>query len=391
MLCSRVLSTDPTLYLPTLRRNVRVPQAYTVLNTTFSPSEVAALSEATRELPSVTNNGDEEVGNLLGAHSAASSALPRGRRKKRGKGTNAPHVHPEPATKKRRTGDVVEGVAETDEGEDTNAIEVRVTREYGVADKKGQRHQIDRQRTVSKGFGQKSVDAYTAMVSSVLSRKMETLAKADTANRKVKPSADSSGSGKEGSAAEAGEVIGVISYTEELNKNVVRSGVPPPLPEYTKVAMWRGEDVCLDQLGAGGMKELMVGITWCEPKGSHQSVDLDLSVMVCCASCVVLSMLLCLSSRDLGCTAYVLFCIQVCTCTCSCYSSSSSPVVFSCVVVFWGATRVGCWLLRSLESRLRIRMIPKHPRRYFTLLSVWRVNHVALYVLLFCESSHTTK
>ncbi|CAN0457171.1 unnamed protein product, partial [Hapterophycus canaliculatus] len=140
----------------------------------------------------------------------------------------------------------------------SQADEVRVMRDCGVADKKGQRHQIIRPRTVSTRFGQPCVDAYLGLVTDGYDSESHT-----ECQREVK-----------------GEVIGVISYTEELSKNVIRTGVPPPLPKYTKVAMWRGDDVCLNQLGAGDMEELLVGITWCEPKGSTAQIDLDLSVMV---------------------------------------------------------------------------------------------------------------
>lgn len=199
--------------------------------------------------------------------------------------------------------EVVDDAAEAGDNRDPPASEVRSTQEFGVADKKGQRHMIQRQRTISTSFGQGSADAYLAMVASALSQKMEEISAlsagvasggdgADSANAGVTvPLPASTGDGddcaldggvspKGDASLTAGEVVGVISYTEELRKNVVRSGVPPPLPNYTRVAMWRGEDVCLEQLGAGDMKELKVGITWCEPKGSSDTVDLDLSVMV---------------------------------------------------------------------------------------------------------------
>lgn len=160
--------------------------------------------------------------------------------------------------------------------------EVRVVRECGVADKKGQRHQINRPRTVSTRFGQACVDGYLGLVTSALSQKMDDLASPTPTNVNVK-AADgdaSEANSEEGNEVKRDVVVGVISYTEELSKNVVRTGVPPPLPKYTKVAMWRGEDICLNQLGAGDMKRLLVGITWCEPKGSMTRIDLDLSVMV---------------------------------------------------------------------------------------------------------------
>lgn len=149
--------------------------------------------------------------------------------------------------------------------------EVTVVRKYGVADKKGQRDHIARSHTVSTHFGQSSVDAYLTLLTSVLSWKMDNLTS--------RPAASSSLVGLEANEMPdkcledapnvlvvKEEVVGLISYTEELSKNVVRTGVPPPLPKFTRVAMWRGEDVRLNQLGAGDMEELLVGINWCEPK-----------------------------------------------------------------------------------------------------------------------------
>lgn len=151
------------------------------------------------------------------------------------------------------------------------------------------------------------MDAYLALVTSALSRKMDDLANGAPSKRpKGAPSledvdgamesdmtasaraseedkmvvAEDSNDDDSRRAVGKEEMVGVISCTEELSKNVVGTGVPPTLPMYTKLAMWRGEDVCLNQLGAGGMKELMVSITWCQPKGYHQSIDLDRSVMV---------------------------------------------------------------------------------------------------------------
>lgn len=250
-----------------------------------------------------------------------------------------PHVHPEPPPSKKSKTDgegcpsrpVVDGAdagaaAEVKEGPD----EVRVRRKYSVADKKGQLHQIVRPRSVSTSFGQPCVDAYLGLVVSALSQKMEQLgslpalpsprdripggSRGDspvpidaeqtrddescveagvivgatvTTDQKARPAKESESTpgeaGAEGGndkSAKGNGVVGVISYTEELRENVVRTGVPPPLPKYTRAQLWRGEDLCLDQLGAGGMKELLVGITWCEPKGSRDRIDLDLSVMV---------------------------------------------------------------------------------------------------------------
>lgn len=225
-----------------------------------------------------------------------------------------PYVHPDPPLKKRKTvvtgddgdgddtcdvmGNDISGIAIVDrDGPEVAKIrskphntadEVRVVREYGVADKKGQRHQIDRPRTVSTRFGQSSVDAYLDLLTSVLSRKMEDLVSPPTesssrADLKANGMRDKCPEGVPNVAAAREEVVGVISYTEELSKNVVRTGVPPPLPKFTRVAMWRGEDVCLNQLGAGEVQELLVGIHWCEPQGSNAQIDLDLSVMVSCA------------------------------------------------------------------------------------------------------------
>lgn len=219
-------------------------------------------------------------------------------------------VHSEPPSPKRirsdmKTGEHVDG----GDGGDCNDHakgkndEVRVLKEFGVADKMGQRHQIIRQRTVSTSFGSDDVDGYTNLLSSVLSGKIDELVSGipgevggggcGGGGEKGGGKANCRGNGMrkshEGSReTHDGEVVGVISYSEELSRNVVRSGVPPPLPRYTKVAMWRGEDVCLEQLGAGEMQELIVGITWCEPKsGKMGKVDLDLSVMVSANGCTI--------------------------------------------------------------------------------------------------------
>lgn len=348
-------------------------QAYTVLKTTFTQAEVSALCEEALEKGFQAFNkvaGDDTPADGESADDPSfQPALSRaGRRKRKNKTKAATHptlssfldqaqgagatgtfVHPEPPpSKKKKTtktkgsnGDggsiynpaagvaLVDGTGpgetETETEAETEAEaqaentfdnnlagEVRVARECGVADKKGQRHQITRPRTVSTSFGQVCVDAYLGLVRSALSQKMD-----DLANGAPNKCPDGGGPSSEGLAQKAGsattvtgkpsvedmmmvadgnggdddedgdrraaakeEVVGVISYTEELSKNVVRTGVPPPLPKYTKVAMWRGEDVCLNQLGAGDMEEVLVGIAWCEPKGLRRSVDLDLSVMV---------------------------------------------------------------------------------------------------------------
>lgn len=331
-------------------------QAFTVLKSNFTPAEVSALCAEALEKGFKAFNNVAEGDSSSSSPAAAEDGIgdpsfqpvpSRAGRRKRKTNTKAnlqlssfldqaqgaagaagAFVHPEPPpSKKKKTaagssgddgslnpasGTLAEGTGATEAGEkvDNLAGEVRVEREYGVADKKGQRHQIVRPRTVSTSFGQACVDAYLALVISALSRKMNDLANgapskcADGAPSSEKAATRTAGSGTtvpgeasaedamvvaggdddgdDGSrrAVTAEEVVGVISYTEELRKNVVRTGVPPPLPKYTKVAMWRGEDVCLSQLGAGDMKELMVGIAWCQPQGSRQSVDLDLSVMV---------------------------------------------------------------------------------------------------------------
>lgn len=207
---------------------------------------------------------------------------------------STPFVHPEPLKNKKKRptdGMVVEPTAE-DKHKQSSVEEVRVICEYGVADKKGQRFQIQRPRTVSTTFGQTSVDGYMAMLVSALSHMMKKINALSSGALDGGPTKGPMKAGKttptippvdDGDMSlTTGEVVGVISYTEELSKNVVRSGVPPPLPKYTRVAMWRGEDVCLEQLGAGNMKEFLVGITWCGPKGWSHNVDLDLSVMVGC-------------------------------------------------------------------------------------------------------------
>lgn len=300
-----------------------------MLKTTFTPGEVSALrQEALDKSSTATKNvppgGAASLQEAAAGDPTVQTALPRAghrRRKTISAGAStAPFVHPEPTpSKKQRTAaagstgstggnDNPAAAAAFDEAspaatdaekmvDEDPAGEVRVGREYGVADKKGQRHQIFRPRTVSTSFGQACVDAYLALVISALSQKMEDLGNGappnkcpdggistltdvgETTGSGMTVVEEDNGGGKR-RAAEKEEVVGVISYTEELSKNVVRTGVPPPLPKYTKVAMWRGEDVCLNQLGAGDMKELMVGIAWCQPKGPTPSIDLDLSVMV---------------------------------------------------------------------------------------------------------------
>lgn len=308
----------------------RFSQVYNLLKTTFTLAEVAALCKEALEEASRASKV------VRGADlSSAQAVRPRsGRRKPKTKrgltlhssadeaesaGNAGPYVHPEPPLPKKRkavgtgddstcpTGIDITGIAlvdgagteamELEKVRDPPADEVRVVREYGVADKKGQRHQINRPRTVSTRFTQASVDAYLTLLTSALSRKMEGLASLPTTSSSlvglnangipdkcpedvqnvedfggkgrsgtasgaasskdvmmVTGVVDGRGGGDEARAAAKNEVVGVISYTEELSKNVVRTGVPPPLPKFTKVAMWRGEDVCLNQLGAGDMK-----------------------------------------------------------------------------------------------------------------------------------------
>eukprot|EP00752_Nemacystus_decipiens_P008322 g7437.t1 len=314
-------------------------KTYTVLKTTFTPAEVSALRDEALDKGFEAFNNVEQEASLSASSSSQPTPSRAARRRRKAKptpnpslsvhlgqpqsaagATATPFVHPEPPPRKKvrtPTGSVVSaavaaaagvaaggdvagsGSAEAEEKEriDGPAGEVRVEREYGVADKKGQRHQILRPRTVSTSFGQASVDAYLALVTSALSQKMDDVANGapakdpdgvDVTEEAVMsakaPVEDATmideGAGDNRRAAGKEEVVGVISYTEELSKNVVRTGIPPPLPKYTRVAMWRGEEICLNQLGAGDMKELMVGIQWCQPKQSRQKIDLDLSVMV---------------------------------------------------------------------------------------------------------------
>ncbi|CAM9911654.1 unnamed protein product [Scytosiphon promiscuus] len=299
-------------------------KVYTVLKTTFTPAEIESLRDEALEKAlgalGRVQSGNAALATGEGSRSPFMLAAPQARRRKkkskgnprlssqvghagRAPGATRPHVHPEPPPmkKKKKEEKIDEGSSElaatvvASEGKaelggesnspgkarDPSTDEVRVMRECGVADKKGQRHQITRPRTISTRFGQESVDGYRCLVTSALSRKMEDLTSVASAKMDVSVTdgGDSEAVARGRNDAER-EVVGVISYTEELSRNVIRSGVPPPLPKYTKVAMWRGEDVCLNQLGAGDMKELLVGITWCEPKGSTTRIDLDLSVMV---------------------------------------------------------------------------------------------------------------
>lgn len=226
----------------------------------------------------------------------------------------------------------------------------------GVADKKGQRHLIKRTRTISTNFGSASVVAYNTMLSSLLSTKMENLAagSARAGNGIVPAVAGESMQAGEGinSAGSVGkrDMLGIISYSEELCRNCVRSGVPPPLPKYTRVAMWRGEDVCLEQLGVADMNELIVGITWCEPKdGKTGKVDLDLSVMV---REKILSFLfiefLCFEvfAESIG-HVFCLSCLAYCLCCCiSCYFFLSQMTFYIWVV--WCLKLNACTMFAAL-------------------------------------------
>ncbi|CAN0403384.1 unnamed protein product, partial [Ectocarpus fasciculatus] len=344
-------------------------QVHTLLKKTFTSTEVSALGQEAFETAFKAynrveaDNAVEEDEDAAVAFSEQAAPLSRkARRKRKSSQVNSrpnvqlaaflgqqqdetaikvvPHVHPEPppSKKSKSDGETCPGGQVVDRADACATTEVkerpdevRVMREYSVADKKGQRHQIVRPRTVSTSFGQPCVDAYLGLVVSALSQKMEQLGSLPelspprhripggtprenspvpmdaeqrrdggscveagvivgvtaTTDQKVRPATKSESSPGDGGAAGGNDesvkgngVVGVISYTEELRENVVRTGVPPPLPKYTRAQLWRGEDLCLDQLGAGGMKELLVGITWCEPKGSLDSIDLDLSVMV---------------------------------------------------------------------------------------------------------------
>jgi stress response protein SCP2 len=70
----------------------------------------------------------------------------------------------------------------------------------------------------------------------------------------------------------------VVLFTSELLNNL-RKGQPPIIPDYSKVALWRNESVCLSEVSGKNLRKLRAGITWCEPKNkSITNVDLDLSV-----------------------------------------------------------------------------------------------------------------
>lgn len=223
-------------------------QAYNVLKTTLSSKEVSDLSRAAHD--NVSQGG-------FNANIRAFGPYPH----------HLDLVHTAPPTFKSSTRDDP-SLGTTSPA---SADEVRVMRIRGVGDKKGQRHQIMHGRTVSTRFGPNTVSAYLEVVRSALSLMMDRLA-----NTSFRASENTSSD-----APPRGKVTGIISYSEELSRNVVRSGVPPPLPKYTRVAMWRGESVCLDQMGAGDMEEeIVAGINWCEAKTPSERVDLDLSVMV---------------------------------------------------------------------------------------------------------------
>lgn len=88
----------------------------------------------------------------------------------------------------------------------------------------------------------------------------------------------------------------MIVYTSELD-NCLRSGVPPmyaltlfifefflifaSIPDYTRASLWRNEGVDLQDLANEGetFDEVIVGISWCQAKGSS-SVDLDLTLLL---------------------------------------------------------------------------------------------------------------
>lgn len=276
-----------------------------MLKTKLSPAKVNVLTEAVLAMSFEASNQitpDVPPDPIAEANAATHANWWRSQERRKGSpagSKSTPFSHPEPPGKKRRVEKSGSGVAAQEtlgastiarapDRRDPPPDEFRVKQYSSVADKEGQRHQISRARTISTRFGQTCVDEYVGMMSSVLSSRMQELTDSSGVGTcsggaiANKPGMGECGVSKDSEASVvAGEVSGVISYTEELSKNVVRSGVPPPLPDYTRVAMWRGESVCLEQIGAGQLeKELLVGIAWCERKGGGERVDLDLSVMV---------------------------------------------------------------------------------------------------------------
>ena len=151
-------------------------------------------------------------------------------------------------------------------GEDEIFVEMPL-RAY--TDLKGQVYAARKYKVVSKGFNESSVQEYLAFIMN----DFECLLAAT----------------RQSLALGTKKVISLISLTPELHDNVIRSGLPPIEPPYSKVSMWRGEVVCINQLLEGGENtdsktdsseadglELILGISWCQ-KQKGPVVDLDLS------------------------------------------------------------------------------------------------------------------
>ena len=149
--------------------------------------------------------------------------------------------------------------------DDESCMDVRVmVGARTFRDARGTMHTRDVTKRVSRVFGQTSVRAYLA----ALRRAMEC---------SMPPELPEGGGSQKGTAL-------VVASRELLN--CCRKGTPPATPPYAPSSglLWRGEMVCLRQLAAaqsvGVPNVLLAGITWCQKDGQHNSIDLDLSVLV---------------------------------------------------------------------------------------------------------------
>ena len=150
------------------------------------------------------------------------------------------------------------------EGEPDAEGLVRVVMEpITVKDKKGQAKEIVITRRVSAAFAKDThlvpyTDAVDALVHACIAR--------DLPNGPVYDQA-------------------VIVNTPEM-ENLVRTGLPPAIPAYTRASLWRNEAVCLQQIAREGeeLDHIIAGISWCESQTKPKRIDLDLSIMLYDAS-----------------------------------------------------------------------------------------------------------
>jgi len=124
-------------------------------------------------------------------------------------------------------------------------------------DKLGQVHARAPHKVVSRSFGEATVEAYKAMLERLLVTAGDTATSGMPAN-----------------------TTAIVVHSPEL-QNVIRTGVPPSIPAYSKSSLWRHERVHLQQLLQGEEEApvLQAGISWTEAPGQSH-VDLDLSVIL---------------------------------------------------------------------------------------------------------------